>query len=165
MVRTALFGLILVGLSAALPTDPEPSPSATAGVTTTERLNVLVIMTDDQRADTLSYLPTVTGMGGTTFTHAFATTSLCCPARAAFLTGQYAHNSGVWSNRTDGRGWEAMEDQAHRTLPVWLRHAGYRTGLFGKYLNHYPAERRPRGWTVVRNAMPWYGPERMRANI
>jgi arylsulfatase A-like enzyme len=35
------------------------------------------------------------------------------------------------------------------TLPVWLQRAGYRTGLFGKYLNQYPFGRGnyvPPGW-------------------
>ena len=35
---------------------------------------------------------------GTTFADAIDSFPLCCPARATFITGQYAHNHGVEGN-------------------------------------------------------------------
>src|SRR5688500_18057510 len=70
--------------------------------TVSEKPNIIVIMTDDQRADTLSYMPIVTSRlinTGITFTNSYATTPLCCPSRASFFSGLYAHNHGIWSNR------------------------------------------------------------------
>jgi hypothetical protein len=46
--------------------------------------NVLVIVTDDQRWDTLPYMPTVQNelqAKGITFTNAFAVNPVCCPSQ------------------------------------------------------------------------------------
>ena len=43
---------------------------------------------------------------------------LCCPSRATYLTGQYAHNHGVRNTPPHG-GDEALD--ARHTLPVWLQ--------------------------------------------
>jgi N-acetylglucosamine-6-sulfatase len=77
---------------------------------------------------------------GLTFTNAFVTTSLCCPSRASILRGQYAHSHGVLNNVGESGGFPAFyrlgdEDS---TVATWLHDAGYRTALFGKYLNRYP---------------------------
>jgi arylsulfatase A-like enzyme len=107
------------------------------------RPNILVILTDDQRA-----AGTVTPLampatrrwlreGGTRFSNAFATTPLCCPSRASIFTGQYAHNHGV--RRNDDAG--ALD---HRdTVQRYLHDAGYLTALVGKFLNLWPLDRRP----------------------
>ena len=67
-----------------------------------QRPNILVIVTDDQPAEgTLIVMPRTRaffGDGGTRFVNAFATTPLCCPARASILAGRYAHNTGVQDN-------------------------------------------------------------------
>ena len=66
--------------------------------------SVVVVMTDDQRTDELTVMPRVRRLlarRGTTFTRSFATFPLCCPSRATFLTGQYAHNHGVLDNRPE----------------------------------------------------------------
>jgi N-acetylglucosamine-6-sulfatase len=72
---------------------------------------------------------------GFAFTQSFVTTSLCCPSRATFLTGRYAHNHGVVSNTGANGGVVAFRDGS--TLATWLQGAGYRTGHVGKYLNKY----------------------------
>lgn len=111
--------------------------------------NIILIVTDDQRADTLQYMPNVKNLlssRGVTFANAYSTTPLCCPARASLLTGLYAHNHKIWTNQN---GYGLFDDT--NTLPIWLQKAGYRTGLVGKYLNGYQTTDIPPGWDT------WYG--------
>ena len=113
--------------------------------------NVIVVMTDDVTYDQMQLMPNFRRLErmGATFTNAFASYPLCCPARATFLTGQYAHNHGVKSNfYSTGGGFEGLEGQDN-TLPVWLQDAGYETAFVGKYLNEYGGRDReliPPGW-------------------
>jgi len=65
-----------------------------------------------------------------------ATTALCCPSRASLITGQYAHNHGVFANGGKEGGYQALRDKGN-VLPMWLQHAGYNTAHIGKYLNGY----------------------------
>ena len=108
-------------------------------------------MTDDQTAAALSGMQNVNNLlaaEGTKFEQAIDSFPLCCPSRATFLTGQYPHNHGVLWNFWPEGGFYAFRGQDN-TLPVWLRRAGYRTALVGKYLNEY-GERDPHeippGW-------------------
>jgi arylsulfatase A-like enzyme len=104
------------------------------------RPNILVVMTDDMSAADLKLMPSVQrllGDKGTTFTDAIDSFPLCCPARATFITGQYAHNHGVKGNFAP-YGWYGMKDRKN-ILPAWLQQAGYRTALIGKWLNGYGA--------------------------
>jgi arylsulfatase A-like enzyme len=114
--------------------------------------NIVLITTDDQTLSsyTPETMPNTTellGSKGTTFTNAIVTTPQCCPSRASMITGQYAHNHGVRSNRL---AYGALVDKGN-TLPVWLDRAGYQTVHLGKYLNGYesavgtPTEVAP-GW-------------------
>ena len=114
--------------------------------------NIVFILSDDQRADTLWAMPNVRRLlaaHGVTFTHFYATTPVCCPSRASFLTGQYSHHTGVLDNVGEQGGAQAFDDRS--TLATWLHDAGYTTGLFGKYLNGYPELdecRVPPGWST-----------------
>ncbi len=105
-----------------------------------DRPNILVVMTDDMSATDIKMLPNVRSLlarKGTTFADAVDSFPLCCPARATFITGQYAHNNGVVGNFYP-YGWYGMQDRAN-TLPAWLDKAGYNTALIGKWLNGYGA--------------------------
>ncbi len=121
------------------------------------RPNIVVIETDDQRADDLRAMPNVGRLlaaQGTSFLNSFVANSLCCPSRATFLTGQYSHNNGVWNNAPPQGGWEALRPTQGNTLPAWLQEVGYATIEIGKYLNRYGKARRtevPQGWT------DWHG--------
>jgi N-acetylglucosamine-6-sulfatase len=116
-----------------------------------ERPNVVVLMTDDQTLESTRVMPGVRrtlAERGTTFRRSFVSFALCCPSRATFLTGQYAHNHGVLGNRPPTGGYGRLDTA--ETLPVWLERAGYRTMHVGKFLNRYgldrPATEVPPGW-------------------
>jgi arylsulfatase A-like enzyme len=114
------------------------------------RPNVIIVLTDDQSMGSFpAAMPWLAEQfedpanGWIGFSNAFLQTPLCCPSRATILTGQYSHHTGVQRNH-DG---ELLDES--QTLAVWLRDAGYTTGLFGKYLNRYPWDRGPyipKGW-------------------
>lgn len=109
------------------------------------RPNIVLIMADDMRADDLRFMPNVrrlVGEEGVEFTNSFSPHPLCCPARASFLSGQYTHNHGVWSNRPP-YGFPAFEDS--RTLATALAEVGYTTAFLGKYLNAYGSAPAPDG--------------------
>jgi len=53
------------------------------------------------------------------------------------MRGQYAHNTGVWVNGGSNGGLQAYRNHGGETdnVATRLNGAGYKTGLFGKYLN------------------------------
>jgi arylsulfatase A-like enzyme len=121
--------------------------------------NIVFILADDMRKDDLKYMPktrSVLKAKGMSFENAFVSHALCCPARATIMRGQYAHNTHVWSNGSDDSssttsgGWQAYKDNGGETdnVATRLNDAGYRTGLFGKYLNGYAGSTTeiPVGW-------------------
>ncbi|MFN2432766.1 MAG: sulfatase-like hydrolase/transferase [Gemmatimonadota bacterium] len=135
---------------------PPPPPPGT-------RPDIVFILTDDQVFHTLGYMPAVDSLlvrRGVTFTNFTTTTPLCAPSRATELTGQYAHNTGVINNDIENTAL-ALRDSS--TIAVWLQRAGYRTGLSGKYINHYeyltPWPYLPPGWDdwhVLKHSKGYY---------
>ena len=110
-------------------------------------LNVVLILTDDQRWDSLGVMPNVRRLlasRGVTFENMFVTTSLCCPSRSSILTGQYAHHTGVYGGTTVAHG-DARAFHDRSTLATWVHAAGYDTAMIGKYLNGYDLIK-PRGY-------------------
>lgn len=100
--------------------------------------NIVLFLTDDQRPDTLRFMPNVRRLlvrRGVRFTNGYVVNPLCCPSRASILTGAYSHTTGVYSNKGPHGGFAAFEDGT--TIATELQAAGYRTGLFGKYFNGY----------------------------
>jgi choline-sulfatase len=101
------------------------------------RPNILILMTDQQRADCLSCAvhpqlrtPNMDRIaaGGVRFTHACTTSPLCMPARASFISGLYAHNHSMWANA----GQLAPDEESFFRR---LQQSGYRTAHIGK--SHY----------------------------
>ncbi len=109
--------------------------------------NVVLIITDDQPLRTLENMPVVQqelAAKGIRFSNAYVTTPLCSPSRSSILTGLYAQNTGVLTNRPGAPSFA----KSNATLGVWFQQAGYRTGFMGKYLNNIdvlPALSQP-GW-------------------
>jgi len=113
------------------------------GVSAVERPNILIILTDDQGTiDANCYgstdlrTPNIDRLSatGVRFTQAYAHT-VCCPARAALMTGRHPQRGGVhhWTqgdlNGPDGINMALGEV----TLAEALKSAGYRTALYGKW--------------------------------
>jgi N-acetylglucosamine-6-sulfatase len=133
------------------------------------RPNVVMIVTDDQRWDTLWAMPNVRSLlsdHGVTFPQAFVVNPICCPSRSSLFTGKYSHNTGVYGNASVGRAFGGLA--AYRShgneasnLAVWLDGAGYETALIGKYLNGYSPStlRIPPGWDrfVASTTDQYYG--------
>src|SRR2546421_12499654 len=91
-------------------------------------------MTDDQALTDVAKMPNVRRLlaaQGTTFADAVDSFPLCCPSRATFITGQYAHNHGVAGNFYP-YGWYGVKHPGN-VLPVWLKRVCYRTALDGKW--------------------------------
>jgi len=103
----------------------------------TERPNILFLLVDDQRNDTLGCAghpivktPVVDSLAaeGVRFRNAFVTTSICAASRASILTGVYERTHGYTFGKPPIR-------VAHmaKSYPAVLKEAGYRTGFIGKY--------------------------------
>jgi arylsulfatase A-like enzyme len=136
MARTSL--ILLAGLACAAQALAGDQSSAQSGSEPPPPPNFVVIMTDDQSASTMTerFMPRTFDLlvrPGTSFRNFVVTTPICCPSRATFYTGQYAHNNGVFQNDP---GYEALKDKQN-VLPVWLQEAGYRTALVGKFMHGY----------------------------
>jgi N-acetylglucosamine-6-sulfatase len=114
--------------------------------------NFVFILTDDQNLaqfDRRTMPNTVRLLAdhGTSLTRFYTPTPLCCPSRAALLTGQYGHNNGVLSNVP---GYPLL-GEPENLLPDWLQRVGYQTALVGKWLNGYQHtvdknQEEPPGW-------------------
>ena len=88
--------------------------------------------------------------GGVSFARYYASEPLCCPSRAALLTGRYAHNNSVQNNGGRDRGFRAFRRHDYRgNVAVWLQRAGYETIHVGKFLNGYRSKppTPPPGWS------------------
>lgn len=112
-------------------------PPAAAGRAPERRPNIIVIVTDDQRWDTLGVMgnPIVQtphldrlAREGVLFRNAFVTTAICCISRASILSGQYASRHGIL-DFAEPFAPTALE----RSYPLLLKGAGYRIGFLGKY--------------------------------
>jgi N-acetylglucosamine-6-sulfatase len=114
------------------------APPATAQDVPADRPSILLIVTDDQRWDTLWSMPELQRAlvdRGVTFSESFTTSSLCCPSRASILTGEYPHTTGVYRQALPHGGFKSFDDST--TIATQLHDAGYHTGFFGKYLDSY----------------------------
>jgi arylsulfatase A-like enzyme len=102
---------------------------------TQKRPNVVLVFSDQQRADTLGCYKNPMGLTpnldslaeqGIRFENAFTNQPLCGPARSCLWTGKYATTTGVWKN-----GFGIKTDET--TVAKLLKQSGYRTGYIGKW--------------------------------
>src|SRR5688500_7992033 len=129
------------------------------------RPNVVFLMSDDHAAHAISayqnylkygaHLPRTPNLdrlarSGMLFVNSFVTNSICGPARATVLTGQYGHLNGVMTNT------EPLHPTTV-TFPKLMRAAGYETALFGKW----HLRTRPEGfdrYEILAGQGPYYNP-------
>jgi N-acetylglucosamine-6-sulfatase len=134
LVAMALTVLLSLSVSGSIPEDAQAL---------TAKPNIVFILTDDMRKDDLKYMPktrSVLKVKGMSFSNAFVSNALCCLSRATIMRGQYAHNTGIWTNKNVGR--RAAVGQAYKNkgnekdnVATRLDAAGYRTALIGRYLS------------------------------
>lgn len=109
------------------------------------RPNIIVIMSDDQAdgesMDVMTNVRNLLSSKGIRFTNSFVDFPICCPSRTTFITGQHSQNHGVQDNSLPDGGYAKFHNSGteNNTLPVWLKNAGYKTALMGKYINGYGA--------------------------
>jgi arylsulfatase A-like enzyme len=103
--------------------------------------NIVFVLTDDLSMDLLRFMPHVQEMErrGLTFNNYFVSDSLCCPSRSSIFTGNFPHDTHVFSNFGRHGGFHAFHarGEERHTFAVTLQRAGYNTALMGKYLNGY----------------------------
>ena len=97
----------------------------------TDQPNIILIMTDQQRFDTINALgaswmhtPNLDRLAveGMSFSNCYVTSPLCSPSRASLFTGMYPHAHGVYSNFQK---WQP-------TWVQWLSDIGYHCVNIGK---------------------------------
>lgn len=100
-------------------------------------LNIVFLLTDDQRWDSLGCMghPVVEtphldrlAREGVLFQNNFCATAICCTSRASIFTGLHEPTHGISDFSTP------LPGEVHaRSYPVLLKRAGYRMGFAGKY--------------------------------
>ena len=125
-----------------------------------KRKNVLLILSDQQRWDTISAYgcndicktPHIDALAeeGMKFRNAFTTSAICAPSRASIMTGLYAHRHGVIDNFTDIK-------EGTPLLGDCMRDAGYYCGYAGKW--HVSPSKEPKecGFCEDSKAFMGYG--------
>ncbi|MHC4438706.1 MAG: family 78 glycoside hydrolase catalytic domain [Planctomycetota bacterium] len=113
------------------------SDSILAGSRPDIRPNIILLLTDDQRNDTLGcaghpivQTPNIDRLAaqGVRFENCFVTTSICAASRASIFTGLHERTHGYTFGKP-----AVNRDYTLTSYPVLLRRSGYRTGFIGKF--------------------------------
>ena len=133
-MKNIIFTVISVFLTLSL------GAQSRADVNTTNRPNIVFIMSDDHAVSAVSAYddwlaeiaptPNIDRIAdnGMLMTRTFNTNSICGPSRASILTGKYSHVNGFFKNEKGGD-----FDGSQVTFPKLLQDAGYETAVIGKW--------------------------------
>jgi arylsulfatase A-like enzyme len=133
-MKNIIFTVISVFLTLSL------GAQSKADVNTTNRPNIVFIMSDDHAVSAVSAYddwlaeiaptPNIDRIAdnGMLMTRTFNTNSICGPSRASILTGKYSHVNGFFKNEKGGD-----FDGSQVTFPKLLQDAGYETAVIGKW--------------------------------
>ncbi|HUV66222.1 MAG TPA: sulfatase-like hydrolase/transferase [Sedimentisphaerales bacterium] len=114
--------------------------------------NILLIVSDDQGwgdascnwKDTDVETPVMDQIAATGVRFSqFYVNPLCGPTRSSFLTGQYSMENGMWRGPSSASESERCIKSDVTLLPQFLKKAGYRTGIFGKWHLGYQSPNTP----------------------
>ena len=106
-------------------------------INTSNRPNIIFILTDDQRWDmlgcagnTIISTPNIDNIAkkGVRFSHAFVTTPICAASRASILTGLFERTHDFTFGKPP-----LKKEYSNTSYPYLLKNAGYRTGFVGKF--------------------------------
>ena len=128
-------GLVAIGIGLGMRALRENAPKVVASGP-----NIVVIVLDDLDTYTWDKLPELSSLlGGRVFPNAYTANGSGSASRMEMLTGQYAHNNGVLSDKAPIGGFaRSVRNGAEKlTVAVALQRAGYETGLVGEYLDGY----------------------------
>ena len=163
MIRTAATLPLLLPLLLPPPlTTAAPAPSTSPRPAREGAPNIVLILTDDQdhfrgggaNDTSLNAMPRAHALlaaQGGSFDN-FYVTPVCCPSRSELFSGRLNHNirmptpqGGCMHMDSNSTEWQA------NTVATGLHAVGYRTALFGKYLNTHgwfcdKGVRVPPGW-------------------
>ena len=128
--------------------------------------NMLFVMTDQQRADTLGcygaprvatpHLDAI-ARDGTTFTQCYTPSAICTPARASLLTGVLPFRHRVLANYERNVGYIGELSDEFTPFSRRLREVGYNVGLEGKW--HVGRQRGPEEFGFDGPHFPgWHNP-------
>ena len=155
----------IVKAATALAALPLIAMSSSSITPVAERPNVVFLFSDDHAAHAISAyqqslrygvkLPPTPNLDrlardGMLFVNSFVTNSICGPARATVLTGQYGHLNGVMTNN------EPIHPTTV-TFPKLMQGAGYQTALFGKWHLRTNPEGFDR-YEILAGQGPYYNP-------
>ncbi len=109
---------------------------------TSEKPNILLIVSDDQgwgdatcnwkKTDIETPVMDEIAKTGVRFSQ-FYVNPLCAPTRSSFFTGQYSMENGMWRGPSRAKDNDRVVRSDVTMLPQFLKKAGYRTGIFGKW--------------------------------
>jgi len=131
------------------------------------RPNIIIITTDQQSADAMSFVmgdkwlhtPAMDELAsqGIVFRNAYSANPLCVPSRNSMITGRFPHTTGVESNSDlahYGRNNNKTNTRVakdFKSMGVYFKDAGYETAYFGKWhLNYNPRDTAIHGFETIR---------------